>query len=120
MDRAQMNVDFIRQQINEKIKCNNSVPFSAATKNVSKTVTDFDTFPYPRFFRGEYDNSKPIVMEREAGWRERHDSCYNCPERQFKIDRPQYCWQVPCSTTFPCTRPPPVAAAQTPCVYISP
>ena len=45
----------------------------------------------------------PVVMEREAGWRQRHDICYE-PTRIYKPKIPKYCWQVPCSTVFPCHR----------------
>lgn len=41
--------------------------------------TDMDTFPYPRFYRGVYDNSEAIVFNREAGWHPREDACYAKP-----------------------------------------
>ena len=66
-------------------------------------MTDIDTFPYPRFYRGVYQLSEPVVMEREAGWRQRHDMCYE-PTRVYEVEQPKYCWQVPCSTVFPCNK----------------
>ena len=41
--------------------------------------TDMDTFPYPRFYRGVYNNPEAIVFDREAGWRPREDACYVKP-----------------------------------------
>ena len=92
------NVNIIRDQIEAKASAN---PFFASDKAVSMTVTDQDTFPYPRHFRGVYQMQKPVVFEREAGWRQRHDDCYT-PLRVYNPQQPSYCWQVPCSTVFPC------------------
>ena len=110
------NVHSVREQIAYKVS---SIPFLASNKAVNGSITDQDTFPYPRYFRGMYQSDRPVVFEREAGWRPRNDNCY-CPNRPCIPDPVQFCWQVPCSTTFPCVRPPPVAAAQTACVYLSP
>jgi hypothetical protein len=95
---VKQNVNTIRDQIEAKIQ---SKPFFASQNAVNLTVTDFDTFPYPRFYRGIYQSSEPVVLEREAGWRQRHDDCYE-PVRHYEVDEPKYCWQVPCSTVFPC------------------
>ena len=100
MSIVRSNVNVIRDQIEAKV---NSEPFFASQNAASLTVTDIDTFPYPRFYRGVYQSSEPVIFEREAGWRQRHDLCYQ-PERIFDIETPKYCWQVPCSTVFPCHR----------------
>jgi len=50
------NVNTIRDQIEAKIQ---SSPFFASQNAVSLTVTDFDTFPYPRFYRGIYQSTMP-------------------------------------------------------------
>jgi len=55
------NVNTIRDQIEAKIQ---SRPFFASQNAVSLTVTDFDAFPYPRFYRGIYQSSEPVVLER--------------------------------------------------------
>ena len=92
------NVNIIRDQIEAKV---NSKPFFASQNAVNLTITDIDTFPYPRFYRGIYQSSDPVIFEREAGWRQRHDSCYE-PITTYDYKEPKYCWQVPCSTVFPC------------------
>jgi|TARA_B100000674_G_C37637860_1_gene821920 hypothetical protein len=113
------NVNIIRDQIEAKVSYS---PFLASQNAVPLTVTDQDTFPYPRHYRGIYQVSEPVVFEREAGWRQRHDSCY-IPERVYEPSNPQYCWQVPCSTVFPCRKtysPEALAVAQAySCVNIS-
>jgi hypothetical protein len=67
------NTSEISQQIRRKKE---STPYFATTKEAVSVITDYDTFPYPRYFKGEYDNYLPIVAEREAGWRPRHDDAY--------------------------------------------
>ncbi len=67
------NVKNIREQIERKKQ---STPYYATTKQAVSVITDYDTFPYPRYFRGIAEMSEPIVAEREAGWRPRHDDSY--------------------------------------------
>ena len=80
------------------------MPYYATVKEAGEVLTDYDTFPYPRWFRGVYDSPVPIVAEREAGWRPRHDSCYKmekpCSEVASKY--PNHCMQSACSTVYPC------------------
>ncbi|WP_171039863.1 hypothetical protein, partial [Streptococcus pseudopneumoniae] len=45
---------------------------------------------------------KPIVYEREAGWRETNHDCYIPRFNEPPFQEVTYCWQVPCSTIFPC------------------
>lgn len=109
------NIDIVRRQINQKIKPS---PFFASNKAANLSVTDKDTFPYPRYYRGVAGVSNPVVFEREAGWRQRHDSCYEAV-RVDKIVTPLYCWQTPCSTVLPCKKV--TSSAQTTsCVIFSP
>ncbi len=67
------NVMNVREQINKKKGMN---PYFATADDVVEVVTDQDTFPYPRMFRGVPESSVPIVYERETGWRDRHDDAY--------------------------------------------
>ena len=67
------NLKNIKEQIKNKQK---SIPYFATTKQAKSVITDYDTFPYPRYFRGNPKSSVPIVAEREAGWRIRHDNAY--------------------------------------------
>ena len=67
------NVKNIHDQIQKKKQSN---PYFATTKQSKSVITDYDTFPYPRYFRGKAESSLPIVAEREAGWRPRHDDAY--------------------------------------------
>lgn len=93
-----MNVENIRYQIYQKKK---SEPFYATYTDGSSVLTDQDTFPYPRYFRGVPTSDKPIVFERESGWRPIYNSCYkNNPEAT--IDKYNNCFQYPCSTVVPC------------------
>ena len=67
-------------------------------------MTDFDVFPYPRYFRGNPSSDEPIVAEREAGYRPRYDRCYTVNENPSNVPRPKpdFCFEGPCSVVFPC------------------
>jgi len=110
------NINIIREQI--AAKANLQKPFMASQNAVPLTITDRDVFPYNRNFRGINISSEPVILEREAGWRPRHDACYQ-PIRYAKETKKEFCWQVPCSTTFPCNAIQ-YAGIETGCVITSP
>lgn len=98
-DLTTNNVNSVRYQIG--LKLNYNVPYYATRDATASALTDMDHFPYKRYFRGVYYENNPIVMEREAGFRPRRDSCYtrlSIPEP----NPPNYCWEYPCSTVKPC------------------
>ena len=68
-----------------------------------KVLTDYDTFPYPRYWRGISESYNPIVSEREAGWRPRMDSCYKIKPFIEEVSPPNICFQSSCSTIYPCS-----------------
>ena len=81
--------------------------FSTIQTNTN-VLTDYDTFPYTRYFRGVAESTVPIVAEREAGWRPRNEDCYNSyyirAEKQKKhhdIVTPRNYFQPACSTMYP-------------------
>ena len=95
------NVKNIREQILFK---ESSIPYMATVREAKGVSTDYDSFPYNRYFRGKYNSERPIVAEREAGWRVREDDCYKLSRPACDVDTsyPDHCFQVPCSTVFPC------------------
>ena len=93
------NIETVRKQI--AIKNSDGVLFGTST-NASNVFTDYDSFPYTRWFRGVYNSEKPIVAEREAGWRPVMNSCYTNRTTEPMFDKPNHCFQVACSTVFPC------------------
>ena len=98
----EFNTRNIRQEIERKKK---PTPYHATVTQSVQVLTDYDTFPYPRNFRGVPNSVAPIVAEREAGWRPRHDSCYDLVEPSTYPPYPPYpnnCFQAACSTVFPC------------------
>ena len=98
----QSNVKNVREQIALKKGSN---PYHATVTQSVQVLTDYDTFPSPRYYRGVPDSTVPIVAEREAGWRPRHDSCYDVVQPNGMELYPQYpnnCFQTACSTTYPC------------------
>jgi len=97
----EQNVQNVRAQIARKKDYN---PYLATVDQSSEVLTDYDTFPYPRWYRGVPTSSQPIVAEREAGWRPRHDSCYKVLEPTIpgRNPYPNHCFAAACSTVFPC------------------
>lgn len=74
-------------------------PFYATPTTIK---TDMDMFPYQRFFRGEFESDKAIILEREAGWRPRHDNAYQIPITvDSKSYYPNHAFQAAPSTTYP-------------------
>lgn len=79
-------------------------PHLATVNDSRNVITDYDTFPYPRWYRGIPDSTQPIVAEREAGWRPRHDSCYKVLTPKYTDNNyPNHCFEGSCSVTYPCT-----------------
>ena len=93
------NIDSIHYQIDHKLNYN--VPYYATRESTQTIVTDMDHFPYKRYFRGVYYENKPVVMDREAGFRPRRDSCYTLNSVPSP-NKPNYCWEYPCSSVRPC------------------
>ena len=95
------NVQNVRQQIERKKE---SQPYHATVTQSVQVLTDYDTFPYPRYYRGVPNSTVPIVAEREAGWRPRHDTCYEVVEPNGLPVYPKYpnnVFQSACSTVYP-------------------
>jgi hypothetical protein len=99
------NIDNLQAQINMK---KGSEPYFSTIQTNTNVLTDYDTFPYIRYFRGVAESSIPIVAEREAGWRPRNEDCYNAyyirAEKQKKhhdIVTPRNYFQPACSTMYP-------------------
>ena len=76
------NVTNIKDQIQKKT---NHTPYFATEQNTSTIITDQDHFPYTRYFRGVAHVPRPIIMEREAGWRPINNQCYlqNCCDNEI-------------------------------------
>lgn len=93
-----LNIDHVRAQIRAK---NSSGPFFATAGNAVQTITDHDTFPYPRYYRGIAGLSEPVIAEREAGWCKRHDSCYEVIDPPIRDNYPNHYFQSASSTVYP-------------------
>lgn len=100
------NDEYIREQIALK---NSSVPYQATSCMSKQVITDHDSFPYQRWYRGDPRSTKPIIADRQAGWRERHDRCYqfNPPKGAYttvkgEANYPNHCWQGASNVITPC------------------
>jgi hypothetical protein len=92
------NVRNIRLQILRKQNYN---PYFATLNTGSIVLTDYDNFPYERYFRGIPNSNKPVVAEREAGWRPIYNKCYDHHTNSKDINI-NFCFETACSTVYPC------------------
>lgn len=99
VDINKNNISNIRRQIDDK---KSSIPHYATSNQCEEVITDYDVFPYTRWYRGVPGIDVPIVAEREAGFRIRHDDCYKAPCMIENVVYPEHCFEAACSTVFPC------------------
>ena len=93
------DINYVRSQIGKKLQ---DTPYFSTENNIQNISTDYDTFPYPRWFRGQYKSSNPIVAERVTGWRPRRDACYQIISPPEENEIPNHCFEAACSTVYPC------------------
>ena len=94
------NIENIRNQINQK---KGFMPYFADINTGSSVLTDYDNFPYNRWWRGIPESDQPVVAEREAGWRPLNNQCYYTKKDNKKEKfKNMYCFESACSTVYPC------------------
>jgi hypothetical protein len=93
------NYKSVYQNIEKKNSYGKS--FYATNKTIGSIITDFDDFAYDRFYRGVYQSNEPVIIEREAGYRQVENNCYRTLP-SYKSEYPTHCFEAPCSTTYPC------------------
>lgn len=96
------NESYLQTMVEQK---KSTQPYIATNHTVYNVITDFDHFPYSRWYRGRYQNTNPVVIEREAGFRQRQDWCYQPVARVENEPTPtplNHCIQNPVSTVYPC------------------
>lgn len=89
----------LSDQIAQKTQYGKS--FYANNWDVGQTITDMDNFPYQRFYRGQYEQSMPVIFDRKAGYRFVEQRCYKT-QTDYAIPYPNYCYESACSTIYPC------------------
>jgi len=94
-----MNIQIIQNQISKKKQ---SIPYYGTNNDLNNVITDYDHFPYTRFYRGSYMSPDPIVSEREAGYRPVKNECYASNGCYTKPIYPKHCFQSGCSVVYPC------------------
>jgi hypothetical protein len=92
-----INIVNVNNEITLKKNINN--PYFATIKNVKQVETDYDEFPYKRWYRGIPELETPVVIEREAGFRKQTYNKYIYKPETTKIN---HCFEGPCTTIYPC------------------
>jgi hypothetical protein len=81
-------------------KLDYNTPYYGKLGDVMRHETDYDSFPYTKFYRSVYNSFEPTVYERKAGYRALENK-YGC--RAHDRDRyvPDLVFSAPGSTTYP-------------------
>ena len=58
-------------------------------------------FPYKKFWRGNYQSSVPIVLDRQAGYYPRNEEIPK-KVKELPCDYPQHCFETSPATRYPC------------------
>ncbi len=92
------NQEWIAKQI--YLKNMYAYPYESLGSDVKHVVTDVDHFPYTRFYRGVYNDTRPHVWEREAGYHTLENARYK--DNLLYMTTPHESpTQIPCSTILP-------------------
>ena len=85
---------------NEILKKNSDEPYFV--KNTIYAInTDYDVFPYPRWYKSKYDD----IAEREAGWIPKKLNVQKPKKPKQQHKNSNMCFQTPCSVIYPCYNP---------------
>lgn len=93
-----MNNLYLQEAIKKK---QSSEPYEAKYCDIKNVITDYDVFPYPRWYQAKALSIKPFAANRETGWRPRIYHKY--PTKKDK--RPNLCFQGACTLVKPCVQP---------------
>ena len=93
------NIQNIQGQINLKKGSN---PYYGTLSSGKDVITDYDTWPYTRWYRGVPQSYMPMVADRESGWRNPAKGQYIKPI-VTKSKNPPHCFQSACSVVYPCS-----------------
>lgn len=103
MDNIDINLQNVKNIRSQILRKQESKPYFATLNTGSIVLTDYDHFPYERYFRGIPNSDRPVVAEREAGWRPIYNLCYD--QRDYSINKKidnNFCFETACSTVYPC------------------
>jgi hypothetical protein len=68
-----------------KRKNDMSIIHIADRNEIKSSTTDRDTFPYPRYYRGVFQNETPQIYLRKAGYLKRSDYLYDHDSSENKL-----------------------------------
>lgn len=100
-NRLQLNTRHIQNQIYIK---NKSMPYIATSLSALNVITDYNTFPYTKWYKGHHLSDNPIVDSREAGFRVLKPSPKPVALESYAntIEPSSTCFENACSTIKPC------------------
>ena len=88
----------LKKCISRKLDYN--TPYYGKLGDVMAVETDYDSFPYTKFYRSVYNSFDPIVYERKAGYRVLENK-YSCERPSRDTYNPDLVFSAPSSTTYP-------------------
>lgn len=98
--RTRQNNINIQTQI--ELKRNLSKPYYATQGIVGDVISEYNVFPFNRWYKGQAFSTLPIVDERNAGWRIAQSP--QLEQINEKSMTKNMSFEAPCSTIFPSTK----------------
>ena len=70
---------------------------------IFQNVTEYDSFPYKRWFKGQYDKPYPLIHPRIAGWYPRQDALEEPAINRYNIydQYPDHVFEASCNLRLP-------------------
>ena len=87
---------YLKNQLN-----NFNVPYYATGETIKQFPSDFNQFPYPRFFRGIVKSDYPVILDREPGYSKVYSTKSYDYKEGLNDKAANYFFQIPCSTVLP-------------------
>ena len=87
------NIENVKRQIKLKNDYASGTPYFATSQNNNNVMTEFDHFPFTRYWKGIPLSEYNFVDGREAGWRTRRDKCYEGCTTARPMLPPDLCYQ---------------------------
>lgn len=94
---------YLKHMIEKKLDYNE--PVHGKLGSVILAETDFDNFPYNRYYRSIYNDPNPHVYDRPTGYKVLTNSIYECPKGAPDTYVPDNCFSASGTTVYPCYPP---------------
>lgn len=89
----------INLQTQIELKQNIAKPFFATQNTIGSVISEYNVFPFNRWYKGNAYSTEPIVDDRNAGWRVAKHPKMESPNVYPFTQKTTF--EPPCTTQFP-------------------